>query len=174
MGHNDNEQRTKNMNTKVCLVLLAIVAALAAADERPTYSYNPPQNTYQAPDDSIEEAYAEPESIEESYSVPSEEEYGYSPDKYDFDWSVKDGYPGNDFGQEESRDGDRTEGSYYVQLPDGRLQKVTYYVDGDSGFVAEVTYEGEAQYSAESYEEPQDSYSAPKEIYFAPESVESK
>ncbi|XP_047471424.1 proline-rich protein 3-like [Penaeus chinensis] len=37
-------------------------------------------------------------------------------------------------------------GSYYVLLPDGRLQKVAYTVNGDSGFVAEVSYEGEAQY----------------------------
>ncbi|XP_047479400.1 cell surface glycoprotein 1-like [Penaeus chinensis] len=38
-------------------------------------------------------------------------------------------------------------GSYYVQLPDGSLQ-VTHHVDGDSGIVAEVTYEGHAQYQA--------------------------
>merc|ERR1711872_141190 len=180
MGHYDNETRTNIiMNTKVCLILLAAVAALATADKRPTYSYqqpqnsySPPQNTYQAPEDSSEESYAAPESVEESYSAPSEEEYGYGPAKYDFDWSVKEEYSGNDFGQEESRDGDRTEGSYYVHLPDGRLQKVTYYVDGDSGYVAEVTYEGEAQYP--SAEESQESYSAPKAIYSAPESDESE
>ena len=117
-----------------------------------------------------EEAYAAPASIEESYSAPSseEEEYGYGPAKYDFDWSVKEEYSGNDFGQEESRDGDRTEGSYYVHLPDGRLQKVSYYVEGDSGYVAEVSYEGEAQYP----ESSEESYSAPKAIYSAPESEE--
>ena len=69
--------------------------------------------------------------------------------KYDFDWSVKDESSENDFGHEESRDGDRTEGMYYVALPDGRTQKVTYYVDGDSGFVATVTYEGEAEFPEE-------------------------
>ena len=79
--------------------------------------------------------------------------------KYDFDWSVKDEYSGNDFGQQESRDGDNTEGSYYVQLPDGRLQTVTYYVNGDSGFVAEVSYEGEAQYPEAS--QSSNAYSAP-------------
>ncbi|XP_042886057.1 cuticle protein 18.6-like [Penaeus japonicus] len=82
--------------------------------------------------------------------------YGYAaptaapaPAKYDFNYAVKDEYSGNDFGHQESRDGYDTQGSYYVQLPDGRLQKVTYTVNGDSGYVAEVSYEGEAQYPAE-------------------------
>ncbi|XP_063591632.1 pro-resilin-like [Penaeus indicus] len=51
-----------------------------------------------------------------------------------------------DFGHQESRDGDFTQGSYYVRLPDGRLQTVNYNVQGDSGFLAEVSYEGQAQY----------------------------
>jgi hypothetical protein len=61
---------------------------------------------------------------------------------------VKDDSTGNDFAHEETRDGDDTQGSYHVLLPDRRLQKVTYYVSGDSGFVAKVEYEGEAQYPA--------------------------
>ncbi|XP_042239745.1 pro-resilin-like [Homarus americanus] len=68
------------------------------------------------------------------------------PAQYNFNWQVKDDPSGNDFGHEESRDGDNTQGSYYVLLPDGRLQRVTYTVDGNSGYVAEVTYEGEAQF----------------------------
>ncbi|XP_047479404.1 cuticle protein 19.8-like [Penaeus chinensis] len=71
-----------------------------------------------------------------------------TPAQYNFDWVVKDDYSANDYGHQESRDGYNTQGSYYVQLPDGRLQKVTYHVDGDSGYVAEVTYEGHAQYQA--------------------------
>ena len=82
------------------------------------------------------------------------------PAKYDFDWSVKDEYSGNDFGQQESRDGDYTQGSYYVQLPDGRLQKVTYSVNGDSGFIADVTYEGQAQYP-QAASRPQNAYAPP-------------
>lgn len=54
-----------------------------------------------------------------------------------------------DFSAQESRDGDKTEGSYQILLPDTRLQKVTYTVNGDSGFAAEVTYEGEAKEQVE-------------------------
>ncbi|XP_076059584.1 uncharacterized protein LOC143036222 [Oratosquilla oratoria] len=69
-----------------------------------------------------------------------------APAKYDFNYAVKDEYSGNDFGHQEARDGYDTQGSYYVLLPDGRLQKVAYTVIGDAGFVADVTYEGEAKY----------------------------
>ncbi|XP_042893526.1 pro-resilin-like, partial [Penaeus japonicus] len=84
---------------------------------------------------------------------PSQPAYGYTPEptyeepaKYDYNYAVEDHYSGNDFGHQEARDGYNTQGSYYVLLPDGRLQKVTYTVNGDSGFVAEVSYEGEAKY----------------------------
>jgi len=61
--------------------------------------------------------------------------------KYEFQWGVKDDASGNMYNHMESRDDDVTRGAYYVALPDGRVQKVTYYVDGDSGFVAEISYE---------------------------------
>lgn len=102
--------------------------------------------------------------------------------RYDFQWTVNDASSGNDFGQQETRDGDNTQGSYYVQLPDGRLQTVNYYVNGDSGFVADVTYQGEARYpeSQESYEVPQryappqpQRFSRPQPTYSSPESDES-
>ncbi|XP_042858244.1 pro-resilin-like [Penaeus japonicus] len=74
--------------------------------------------------------------------------YSYAPAKktHDFGYSVNEG--GNNFGHQQSDDGYTTKGSYYVDLPDGRRQKVSYYVSGDSGFVAEVTYEGVAHYPA--------------------------
>ncbi|XP_037791574.1 cuticle protein 7-like [Penaeus monodon] len=71
-----------------------------------------------------------------------------APPSYNYHYAVRDEYSGNDFGQQEERDGYMTKGSYSVRLPDGRVQRVTYYVDGDSGFMAEVSYEGEAQYPA--------------------------
>ena len=64
-----------------------------------------------------------------SYKEPAYDE----PASYSFSWAVKDDYSRNDFGQDENRAGDKTSGSYYVQLPDGRLQKVTYSVDAYNG-----------------------------------------
>nr|XP_027206664.1 cuticle protein 21-like [Penaeus vannamei] len=88
-----------------------------------------------------------------AYSAPAPAPSG--PAQYDFNYAVKDDYSGNDFGHQESRNGYDTQGTYYVQLPDGRLQTVTYTVNGDSGYVAEVSYQGEAQYPAQ---EPSRSY----------------
>ncbi|CAL4171513.1 unnamed protein product, partial [Meganyctiphanes norvegica] len=108
------------------------------ADRAPSYSPPPQAPSYSPPPQAP--SYSPPP--QPSYAAPEE------PAKYDFNYAVKDDYSGNDFGHQEGRDGAYTSGSYYVQLPDGRLQKVSYTVDGDSGYAAEVTYEGEAQYPA--------------------------
>merc|ERR1711931_147529 len=82
-----------------------------------------------------------------SYSAPA---YPDAHPAYNYNYAVKaeDGHYGYvDFGQNEERDGYNTYGSYYVALPDGRVQKVTYTVNGDEGYVADVTYEGEASYA---------------------------
>ena len=65
---------------------------------------------------------------------------------YDFAWAVEDAASYNSYDQQESSDGKVVSGSYRVALPDGRTQIVKYKVDGYSGFVAEVKYEGEAKY----------------------------
>ena len=44
--------------------------------------------------------------------------------KYTYSYSVQDDYTSNNYGATEDRDGYATSGSYYVALPDGRLQKV--------------------------------------------------
>ena len=79
------------------------------------------------------------------------------PAAYNFNWLVKDDPSNNNYGQNEERNGDKTSGSYYVSLPDGRLQKVTYSVDGQGGYHADVTYEGTASFPAQ---QPQ-AYSRP-------------
>merc|ERR1712071_550026 len=63
-----------------------------------------------------------------------------------FAYAVKDEPSYNDFGHQETSDGKVVSGSYRVLLPDGRTQIMGYTVSGDSGYVAEVKYEGEAKY----------------------------
>ncbi|XP_069703728.1 uncharacterized protein [Periplaneta americana] len=64
------------------------------------------------------------------------------PMPYDFDWKVRDEQYKNFYGHNEVGDAaGRVDGSYHVWLPDGRLMTVSYYVDGESGFVPKITYE---------------------------------
>merc|ERR1712004_827149 len=75
---------------------------------------------------------------EPAYDGPAVYQYGYA---------VADDYSGASFAANENRDGYATAGEYRVALPDGRTQIVTYSVgDAYSGYVADVTYEGEAHY----------------------------
>ncbi|XP_063866894.1 larval cuticle protein A2B-like [Scylla paramamosain] len=136
------------MSLKVALFIVASVVVASVADQIPIYhepQYGPP-----AP----------------SYHVPVEE-YPDVPPQYKYNYGVSDGYSGANFGHSESRDGYKTEGSYSVDLPDGRKQIVTYVDNGD-GLEAQVTYEGEAQYPDHS----QPAYPAPPpEPVYAPEPV---
>ncbi|XP_066976783.1 pro-resilin-like [Macrobrachium rosenbergii] len=105
-------------------LFLAAILAVAAAESPRSYGPPPPPS--------------------QSYGTPNGFNNGngrFPPARYDFEYEVKDRPSGNDFGHQESRRGDNTDGSYSVLLPDGRFQKVTYEVNGDSGFLAEVTYE---------------------------------
>ncbi|XP_068227573.1 cuticle protein 8-like [Palaemon carinicauda] len=61
--------------------------------------------------------------------------------RYEFGYEVNAPEYGNDFAHAESRDGDTTSGQYRVLLPDGRVQIVSYTVVGDSGYVAQVSYQ---------------------------------
>ena len=92
-------------------------------------------------------------------------QYSDAPAQYSYDYKVQDDTSGVDFGQNESRDGAVTQGSYYVALPDGRVQRVTYTVSGDGGYVAEVSYEGEAQYPAAASSQPAYRPAAPQRPY---------
>merc|ERR1711899_429610 len=75
---------------------------------------------------------------EPAYDGPAVYEYGYA---------VADDYSGANFAANENRDGYATNGEYRVNLPDGRTQIVTYSVnDAYGGYVADVKYEGVAQY----------------------------
>merc|ERR1712123_280198 len=66
---------------------------------------------------------------------------------YTYNYAVADDYSGAAFNQGESNDGNGVvEGSYSVNLPDGRVQTVTYHANDYDGYVAEVSYQGTAAY----------------------------
>ncbi len=70
--------------------------------------------------------------------------YADVPPAYDYGYAVNDGYSGANFAANENRNGYTTNGEYRVALPDGRTQVVTYNVlDAQSGYVADVKYEGQ-------------------------------
>merc|ERR1712038_307047 len=64
---------------------------------------------------------------------------------YNFQYGVSDGYTRAVFSHNEDRNNYDTKGEYRVNLPDGRVQIVTYSA-GPDGYVADVKYEGEASY----------------------------
>jgi hypothetical protein len=110
-------------------------------------------------DSDSDESYYDNPKYQFAYQVKAKgqayKKYGYGDDSSDDDDGQQGGDDSGDadsaeFGHAEMRDGQRTDGKYYVQLPDGRLQTVTYYVDGDSGFVAKVSYDDSGDDSGES------------------------
>lgn len=68
---------------------------------------------------------------------------------YRYLYTVADSLSGASFNVGEERDGALTSGAYSVALPDGRIQTVNYRVTPESGYVADVTYTGEAHYPVE-------------------------
>ena len=83
--------------------------------------------------------------------------YGYAPaphpvkdlppQPFAYQYGVADDYSGANFEKAENQDAaGNLQGSYRVNLPDGRVQIVTYTADHTNGFVADVKYEGTAVY----------------------------
>merc|ERR1712055_349378 len=67
------------------------------------------------------------------------------PQPYAYEYGVADDYSKANFKKSETQDaGGNVAGSFTIALPDGRLQTTTYTADHVNGFVAEVSYSGEA------------------------------
>ena len=78
-----------------------------------------------------------------------EPEYEGPPEPYTYEYAVADDYSKAAFKAHETSDGKAVQGSYSVNLPDGRTQHVTYTADHYNGYIAEVTYEGTPVYPEE-------------------------
>ena len=108
-----------------------------------------------------------------TYHVPAKPTYHAEPtypdeiSPFTYNYAVADDYSKAVFSAGETSDGaSNVEGSYSVNLPDGRVQHVKYHSNGYEGFVADVTYEGEAHYpTAPKYHTPAPAYHAPVPRY---------
>merc|ERR1719328_825153 len=66
------------------------------------------------------------------------------PQPFAYEYGGADEY-GRHFAKTETQDEHGVvKGEYRVELPDGRVQIVSYHADHDNGFIADVRYEGEA------------------------------
>merc|ERR1712036_74531 len=69
------------------------------------------------------------------------------PEPYTYSYGVADADTNSNFNKAETADANGVVGgSYSISLPDGRTQTVTYTADEVNGFVADVSYSGEAVY----------------------------
>merc|ERR1712212_78611 len=69
------------------------------------------------------------------------------PKPYAYEYGVADDYSKANFKKSETQDANGVVGgSFTIALPDGRIQTTTHTADHTNGFVAEVTYSGEAVY----------------------------
>lgn len=90
---------------------------------------------------------------QQAHNSYHQEEEHYAPAHYEFHYDVHDDHTGDVHGQKETREGDKTQGEYYLIDADGHKRTVTYHVDGKSGFIAEV------------HREPIKGYQAPQPVH---------
>ena len=112
------------------IVVCAFVACAAAIPPGPPAPYHPAPAPYHAPAPAYGKAPV----------------YDEVPKPYAFEYGVADDYSGANFKAAETADGKVVSGSYQVNLPDGRVQTVTYTADHYNGYIADVSYEGVPHY----------------------------
>merc|ERR1712106_626 len=96
--------------------------------------------------------------------------YAEEPPAYNYQYGVSDDYSGSVFSAQENRNNYDTAGEYRVNLPDGRVQVVSYSA-GPEGYVADVQYEGEAAYPEAKPYVPAPDYKAAPVVRVAPAPV---
>merc|ERR1739844_189009 len=85
-------------------------------------------------------------AVASSTPIPDSPPAPYNAPSYAFKYTVEDGPYGPVFSHGEERENYNTKGVYQVTLPDGRVKTVTYTVEGPSGFIADVKYDGVSVY----------------------------
>merc|ERR1712212_1052969 len=126
------------------------------ADRYDTVPYQ--QNNYAAPYQPDQYQPVLHEAVHPAHY--QEEEVKYEPKPFTYEYGGAD-ESGRHFAKTETSDDDGVvRGEYRVELPDGRVQIVSYTADHVNGYQADVRYEGEAKpYVPEpEYDEPRQKY----------------
>merc|ERR1711954_7139 len=125
MGQSHSTSKT-TMNSQVSLVLSLLAGVCISMPQR-----GPQGQRNAAP--SVAERRVDTEDL--------------SPKPYGYQYGVDDAETKASFQKSESRDNQgRVLGSFVIALPDGRIQTTKYTADPIQGFIAEVSYEGQAVY----------------------------
>ncbi|CAB4059617.1 unnamed protein product [Lepeophtheirus salmonis] len=130
---------------KLATLCIAFSVAAGAPSAPPSYGAPPPPvPVYEAPP-----SYGAPPPPPPAPVEPAPPSYGPPPPPpaaepippYAFNYAVLDTESGSDFSaEEESKDGAVT-GQYKILRADGKIMTVTYSVEGESGFVADIVTE---------------------------------
>merc|ERR1719347_621449 len=117
------------------------------------------QNSYATPYQAAQYQPVQHEAVHPAHHQEEEEKYPPKPFAYEYGGADESG---RHFAKTETSDDDGVvRGEYRVELPDGRVQIVSYTADHVNGYQADVRYEGEARpYVPEEqgYEEPRQKY----------------
>jgi len=126
------------------------------ADRYDTVPYQ--QNNYATPYQQDQYQPVLHEAVHPAHYQEEEEKYEPKPFAYEYGGADESG---RHFAKTETSDDDGVvRGEYRVELPDGRVQIVSYTADHVNGYQADVRYEGEAKpYVPEpEYDEPRQKY----------------
>merc|ERR1711965_608508 len=128
----------------------------AVADRYDTVPYQ--QDSYATPYQAAQYQPVQHEAVHPAHHQEEEEKYPPKPVAYEYGGADESG---RHFAKTETSDDDGVvRGEYRVELPDGRVQIVSYTADHVNGYQADVRYEGEAKpYVPEpEYDEPRQKY----------------
>ncbi|XP_040581018.1 uncharacterized protein [Lepeophtheirus salmonis] len=122
---------------------LAFAVAQGAPSAPSSYGAPPPSYGAPPPPPPPQPAYGAPTAPQPTYAAAGQAEPA-APEPtppYAFNYAVLDAESGNDFSAEEQAEGGIVSGEYKVKLADGKIMTVSYTVEGDSGFVADIVTE---------------------------------
>merc|ERR1712024_64356 len=143
------------MGTLSAQTMFRIVFLLASAAAVPVQvapdGYGPSPVPYGPSPPSYAARPEPPRAYKVQPAYPEEvEEEKFEPQPYKYEYGVQDDYSKAAFAKSETQNEvGAVTGSYKVNLPDGRIQTVTYTADPVNGYKAVVSYEGEPVYPPE-------------------------